>query len=239
MAHKDFALDDRTTITIYKRSSSRSLRLSIAADGQIRVSIPKWAPYRAGLEFAKSKRKWIEEQRKPSIELTDGQAIGKAHHLHFNPSHSATTTKGRVQNNQINITYPDNLAANDVVVQTAAQKACIRALRTQADQLLPIRLKELATKHNFEYASVTVKNMKSRWGSCDQRRNIVLNIYLVQLPWELIDYVLLHELTHTKVLKHGPVFWAAMTEVLPDVKERRKQVLNNQPILNSPMSADL
>jgi len=239
MAHKDFALDERTTVTIYKRSSSRSLRLSIAADGQIRVSIPKWAPYRAGLEFAKSKRKWIEEQRKPSIELTDGQAIGKAHRLHFNPSGETTISKGRLKNNQIIVTYPDALDVKDLEVQAAAHKASIRALRAQAERLLPIRLRELADKHKFEYTSVSVKNMKSRWGSCDQRRNIVLNIYLVQLPWELIDYVLLHELTHTKVLKHGPVFWTTMAEVLPDVKERRKQVLNHQPILNGPMSEEL
>lgn len=239
MAHKDFALDERTTITIYKRRSSRSLRLSIAADGKIRVSIPTWAPYRAGVEFAKSRREWIDTQRKPSIVLKDGQAIGKAHHIHFNPSPDVHSVKGRVKKNQIVVVYPNTLQANNVEVQAAAHRASIRALRAQAEQLLPIRLNELATKYKFEYSSVTVKNMKSRWGSCDQRRNIVLNLFLVQLPWEMIDYVLLHELTHTKVLKHGPEFWAAMEKVLPDVKVRRKQVQKHQPILNGPMSEEL
>lgn len=239
MAHKDFALDESTTITIYKRRSSRSLRLSIAADGKIRVSIPAWAPYRAGLEFAKSRRNWIEEQRKPAVVLKDGQPIGKAHHIHFNPSESAISVKGRVKNNQVIVTYPDTLESGDIEVQVAAQRACIRALRSQAEKLLPIRLKELADQFNFEYGSVTVKNMKSRWGSCDQRRNIVLNIYLVQLPWDLIDYVLLHELTHTKILKHGPVFWKAMADVLPDVQQRRKLVLKHQPILNHPLNPEL
>ncbi len=239
MAYKDFALDESTTVTIYKRRSSRSLRLSIAADGKIRVSIPAWAPYRVGLEFAKSRRKWIHEQRKPSLILSDGQAIGKAHHLSFNPSTDTATIRTRIKNSQIIVTYPNDLDSNESDVQSAAHRACIRALRSQAGQLLPIRLKELADKHGFEYSSVTVKNMKSRWGSCDQRRNIVLNIYLVQLPWDLIDYVLLHELTHTKILKHGPVFWKAMAEVLPDVQQRRKMVLKHQPILNHPLNPEL
>lgn len=235
MAHKDFALDESTSITIYKRRSSRSLRLSIAADGKIRVSIPYWAPYRAGLEFAKSRRNWINEQRKPALEITDGQAIGKAHHLQYNPSSDTTQIRSRIKHGQIIITYPDVMDSKDPKIQAVALKASIRALRAQAEQLLPIRLKELAEKHGFEYSSVSVKNMKSRWGSCDQRRNIVLNVYLVQLPWDLIDYVLLHELTHTKVLKHGPVFWKAMAEVLPDVQQRRKMVLKHQPILDHPM----
>jgi predicted metal-dependent hydrolase len=71
--------------------------------------------------------------------------------------------------------------------------------------------------------------MKSRWGSCDQHRNIVLNLFLIQLPWEQIDYVLLHELTHTEVLRHGPDFWRAMERVLSDVKQLRKAVRSAQP----------
>ncbi len=83
MAFKQFALDASTPVTIYKRKASRSLRLSIAADGKVRVSIPTWAPYRAGLEFARSRQGWIEGQRATSQILADGQAIGKAHHLKF------------------------------------------------------------------------------------------------------------------------------------------------------------
>jgi hypothetical protein len=89
----------------------------------------------------------------------------------------------------------------------------------------------LAQKHGFEYSSVSVKRLKGRWGSCDQHQNIVLNLYLMQLPWELIDYVLLHELTHTRILRHGPDFWAAMQRVLPNVKAIRKEMKQHQPVL--------
>jgi predicted metal-dependent hydrolase len=239
MAHKEFALDERMVITVYKRKASRNLRLSVAADGKIRVSIPTWAPYRAGVEFARKRRQWIEEQRKPVLLMADGQAVGKAHHLRFAPSAGSAKIRAVVRKTEVIVQFPASLSTQDGAVQAAAHRASIRALRHQAEQLLPQRLAVLAENHGFSYNNVSIKQMKSRWGSCDQRQNIVLNLYLMQLPWESIDYVLLHELTHTKILRHGPVFWEAMEKVLPDVKQRRKMMLVRQPVLDSPLMPGL
>jgi len=239
MASKEYVLDERTTITVYKRRTNRNLRLSVAADGKIRVSIPTWAPYRAGVEFAKRRMEWIELQRKPKVLLTEGQSIGKAHHLRFIASKTHIAPKAVVRNSEIVVQYPVQSSANDSDVQIAAQKASVRALRKESQRLLPQRLEHLAKQHEFTYGNVSIKQMKSRWGSCDQYKNIVLNLYLMQLPWELIDYVLLHELTHTKVLHHGPIFWKAMERVLPDAKQRRKSMLMRQPILDSSLTSSL
>lgn len=239
MAHKEFALDENTTVTVYKRRASRNLRLSIAADGKVRVSIPTWAPYRTGVEFARKRKSWIDAQQRPPVLLIDGQAIGKAHHLRFMQSNTNTPPKAVVRSSEILVRYSPALTYQDKAVQAAAHKACIRALRQQAQQLLPQRLEALATKHGFTYNSVAIKQLKSRWGSCDQNKNIVLNLYLMQLPWESIDYVLLHELTHTKVLHHGPIFWQAMESVLPDAKQRRKSMLMRQPVLDGSLIPNL
>jgi predicted metal-dependent hydrolase len=233
MAYKQFALDERTSVTIYKRKSSRSLRLSVAADGSIKVSIPAWAPYKAGLKFAESKRAWIAAQRRPDRQLHQGQTIGKAHRLRFEPVAAASKVTSRIKQNEITISYPASQNISDPEVQRVANAAGIRALRRQAETLLPRRLADLASKHNFSHRKVTIKQMKSRWGSCDSHSNIVLNLFLMQLPWDCIDYVLLHELTHTKVMKHGPVFWQAMAEVLPNVAEMRKRMRGHHPILHS------
>lgn len=233
MAFKQFALDERTQVTIYKRRSSRSLRLSIAADGKVRVSIPTWAPYRAGLEFARSRYAWIEKQRPDETLLCDGQPVGKAHHLKFVVNQAKSKPSSRIKSNEITISYPATMASTDSTVQKIATTACVRALRQQAERLLPQRLSTLASVHSYEFTSVAVKQLKGRWGSCDHNANIVLNLYLMQLPWELIDYVLLHELAHTKVLRHGPDFWREMESALPDVKARRKALREYQPVLYS------
>jgi predicted metal-dependent hydrolase len=233
MAFKQFVLDDGTAITIYKRKSSRSLRLSITSNGIIRVSIPMWVSYSQGLSFAQSRKEWIHSQRTVEKLINPGAAIGKAHHILFQSDPGITKPTTRVRNNEVVIIYPTGLGLDDPLVQTAARTAGIRALRTQASLLLPQRLSTLAIKYGFNYKSVTIKQLKGRWGSCDQEQNIVLNLFLMQLPWDCIDYVLLHELTHTKVLHHGPDFWRVMNSLIPNVRNYRKVMKNYRPILES------
>jgi predicted metal-dependent hydrolase len=221
-------------IHLYKRKGARSIRLSITAKGQVRVTMPHWVPYQAGLTFARGRKAWIIEhtsQRKQP--LLHGQTIGKSHRLVFEKTPTAEKVATRVTASAIYVTMPASHASNDTAVQSSAEKASIRALRAQAEASLPGRLADLARHFDFDYRSVSIKQMTGRWGSCDSRRNIVLNLFLMQLPWELIDYVLLHELTHTRVMKHGPEFWSAMAEVLPDVQRRRASMRAYRPAVGS------
>lgn len=233
MAYKEFGIDEQTTVTVYKRAGTQSLRLSLTANGKVRVTIPAWAPYQAGVKFARSRLEWIKQQQRPQIILQPGQPIGKAHHLQFSPQMGGSRVTSRVMTGQIIIGYPATLTTDDERVQKVARAACIRALRQQAEKLLPQRLQTLALKHGFEYTSVSIKQLRSRWGSCDQSQNIVLNLFLMQVPWENIDYVLLHELVHTRVLHHGPEFWQLFESVLPNAKRYRKQMHDYKPVLHA------
>lgn len=230
---KEFTLADGTAVTVYKRRNNRYLRLSITPAGRVRVSIPVWAPYRAGLEFARTRESWIRSQQVAPKPLKQGQAVGKAHHLNFELKDSAAGISSRLAGTVITVRHPATRAPDHPSVQQAARSACVRALRRQAEGLLPQRLDGLAEKHGFTYGEIRIKHLKSRWGSCDAQGRIALNLYLMQLPWELIDYVLLHELTHTKILKHGPDFWRAMAGVLPNTPELKQKLRDHHPILVS------
>ncbi len=233
MAQKRFVLDGDLPVTVYKRRGNRNLRLSVTTSGEIRVSIPAWAPYSAGLTFARSKHEWILAQRRPREVLKEGLRIGKAHHLHFVAKPGVSKPSSRVSPGVVTVTYPHHMSSEDAPVQQAARVASIRALRIQAEQLLPQRLARLAEAHDFSYNGVSVRQLKSRWGSCDQDKAIVLSIFLMQLPWEYIDYVLLHELVHTRIMRHGPDFWNAMTELMPDAKRLRKELHQYRPALGA------
>ena len=232
MAFKEFQLGELGNVTIYKRRGTGSLHLSIRPNGEVRVTIPAWAPYSSGIAFAKSRSGWIAKHQAPNaIPLKEGQAIGKAHRLRFIASTHANKIATRIQQTEVQVTHPASMPSTDLAVQKAATQASLRALRTQAKVLLPIRLKELAAQHDFRYKSVSIKQLKTRWGSCDQDTNITLNFFLLQLPWQLIDYVLLHELTHTEVLRHGPPFWKAMARVQPNLPALRKAIRAHRPII--------
>jgi predicted metal-dependent hydrolase len=233
MAFKEFEIEGLGKVTVYKRRGSRSLRLSIQPDGSLRVSIPTWTPYATGVTFARSKQTWIAKQAITVAEpLRTGKLIGKAHRLLFLRSLDSRNVSTRLRQNEVVITHPAALEYDDPSVQTAAKRAGARALRAEADQLLPLRLAALAKKHGFTYGNVSSKPLKTRWGSCDQDQNITFNIYLMQLPWHLIDYVILHELTHTRIMRHGPPFWDAMRQMLPNVDDLRKEMRGYKSTLN-------
>jgi len=235
MAVKKVELAEIGAVTLYKRKGARAIRLSVNAAGEVRVSLPYWLPYDAGAKFALAKAGWIRAQlqtRSVSL-LTHGQPIGKSNHLYFASSPDAARITTRVGASEVRVTYPQHLSASDRSVQKAAQTAAIRALRNQAERLLPQRLRALAAARGFTYKSVYVKQLTGRWGSCDTDKNIVLNLFLMQLPWHLIDYVLLHELTHTRVLHHGPDFWTEFERHLPHAKQLRREIRRYRPAVNA------
>ena len=223
MKSKQFVIDDQLTVLVSKRSSSRRIRLSIAGDGTVKVSIPKWLPYSTALAFVSSKRDWINKKLPEPNILMNGRRIGKNHRLVFKKSDKNTITT-RINNFDAVVFFPQNLSPNDPKVQLAAKRVIKKALSSQANHLLPIRLDQLAAKYGYNYSGLRIKSLKTRWGSCDSQKVITLNLYLMELPWELIDYVLLHELNHTVVMAHGPKFWEAIEEKLPNYKELRKQI---------------
>jgi predicted metal-dependent hydrolase len=234
MAKKIIDIPEIGPVSLYKRRGNRSLRLSVAPDGEVRVTLPSWVPYKAGEQFARSRLEWITTHRRETpAALQQGQPVGKAHRLHFEPSPLATAVTSRLKDNQVHITHPSHVGASDPRVQKAAQVASIRALRKEAEALLPQRLRYLAEACDFSYTSVQIKQLKSRWGSCSATQEITLNLYLMQLPWRLIDYVLLHELTHTKVMRHGAPFWQELERHVPYAKKLRKEISQHQPILEA------
>ncbi len=90
--------------------------------------------------------------------------------------------------------------------------------RAKAKRKLTRRLKHLALKHGFTYNRVFIRNQKTRWGSCSHKNNISLNMKLVKLPDELMDYVILHELVHTRVKDHSNGFWAELNRLVGNGK---------------------
>ncbi len=220
-------------VKLYKRRRSKSIRLSIASDGQVRVTMPPWLPYMAGVEFAKSKQAWIREHlTQTQAVFGHGDRIGKAHTLVLSQNGAARIST-RISGSSIRVNVPMSLPSEHPDIQAAIKTASIRALRSQSEQLLTQRLAELAVQHGFTYRSISIKQLRRRWGSCNSEGDIALNLFLMQLPWELIDYVILHELVHTEVLHHGKEFWDALESVLPNSRRLRTEIKKYQPSLQA------
>ena len=91
--------------------------------------------------------------------------------------------------------------------------------RKIARKVLCRRIGELAQLHNFTYNRISIRKQKTRWGSCSSKDNINLNMNLLHLPSELMDYILLHELVHTRVKNHSNDFWDELETVVPNARQ--------------------
>jgi len=96
--------------------------------------------------------------------------------------------------------------------------------REYARRRLTSRLEALAEHHGFTYNKVFIRDQKTRWGSCSGKNNINLNRKLVLLPVELRDYVLLHELVHTRIKNHSRKFWLELERLAGDAKAKQKRL---------------
>lgn len=93
-----------------------------------------------------------------------------------------------------------------------------------AKNIIPERVAYFASRIGVTYNRITIRNQKTRWGSCSSKGNLNFNWQLVLLPREILDYVVVHELAHRKEMNHSAAFWAEVERELPDYRERRRML---------------
>ena len=103
--------------------------------------------------------------------------------------------------------------------------------KEQAGKIIAERLPALASRLNLKYNRVSIKNQKSRWGSCSKKGNLNFNLLLAAAPIEVIDYVIIHELMHLVELDHSPRFWQLVKDADPDYKKHKEWLTSYAPVL--------
>lgn len=119
----------------------------------------------------------------------------------------------RFENRELTIDFPEHIDHRTDSAQKKCWKGISYFLRKEATRHLTVRTNELAREHGFAYADVKIQSSRTRWGSCSRYKNINLSLYLMLLPDHLIDYVILHELCHTRQMNHSEKFWHEMDKV--------------------------
>lgn len=92
-------------------------------------------------------------------------------------------------------------------------------LKKRAQEYIPKRVEYFANIMSVEYGRITIRNQKTRWGSCSSRGNLNFNCLLMLTPPEAIDYVVVHELCHRKEMNHSKAFWSEVEKIIPDYKQ--------------------
>jgi predicted metal-dependent hydrolase len=116
-------------------------------------------------------------------------------------------------------------------LQPAYSPEAIKELRRQAGRELPVQLLHLAEHHGLQVSRVSVRNQRSRWGSCSPSGHICLNWRLVLMPDTVRDYVLIHELMHLRRLDHSRHFWRLVAHACPDYQNARRWLREHRSLL--------
>jgi predicted metal-dependent hydrolase len=199
--------------------SARRYILRVRPDGSLRVTLPRWGSKREALRFVETERAWIARQHKKLQEHSprewrDGSAVlfrGVPVPIvvfDHDGAPFACYADRRVR-------LPDEGAVD-------VRRAVEADLRTAATEYLVPRLAELAARHDLSYTRAIIRNQRSRWGSCSRNGTISLNFRLIQLPPDVCDYILIHELMHLRQQNHSRRFWRLVEQACPGFREAER-----------------
>ena len=189
---------------------ARRYLLRLRPDGVARVTIPRRGSISAARDFASRNIAWLEQQFQRLAEQPKTPASWSlGTEIYFRGTLARIEAEdGNIRFGTEQIKVPDATVDLRPVIQNY--------LRKLAAQELPPRVTELAALHNVAVSRISVRNQKSRWGSCSRRGTISLNWRLIQAPIFVRDYIILHELAHRRQMNHSERFWQEVERLCPD-----------------------
>lgn len=211
-------------VAVDVRTQARHLVARVQKDGTVHVTIPPFTPLASVRKMLDTHRESIRQLRTKSEERRTRVDFNFSVHtdllsLRIEPMDVPVQMVGdrlyfRVKRTpgETLIRLPRELDFD--CWQQPLQDFLVEELRWQSRALITPRLQELARKHGFSYNKLTFKKSRTNWGSCSTLGNINISVYLLLVPSRLVDYVLLHELCHTRHQDHSPAFWALVDQVL-------------------------
>ena len=140
------------------------------------------------------------------------QFLGKAYELKLECHKKGEIIIG-IEGEKLLLRYPEGIGkVKDILRQWLMEQAKVLILK---------RVDFYANKMKLSYGKVTIKDQKTRWGSCSSKKNLNFNYRLIMAPLEVLDYVVVHELAHLKQMNHSELFWREVEQIIPDYNTRR------------------
>lgn len=215
------------TLKISQRS--RSVRLQISRENGLVITIPKAFNQRLLPGILQSKLDWINR----TIEKINRSPFPAAKNLPDKLTLLSTNETWLIvyrtePGNRVSLVEQQHgrvlVISGKIGNKTEVKRILKGWMKEKAVRLLPDWLDRISRKTGLSFQNLTIRDQKTRWGSCSALKNINLNFKLIFLPPHLVDYILIHELCHTQVLSHSSTFWKLVASYCPQYKEARKQL---------------
>ena len=226
MPERTLHIEGIGAVRLVRSKRARYVNITLKPFGGIRVAVPQGVSYQQAEAVVHQRLGWIKRHRRRMKQAEEAFTLfdedtdfsTRKHRLVLE-RHTGGAIRVRVGHGRIAVKVPAAQAITEGVVQQAIRRGLERAWRKEAKAYLPGRVEALARRHGLTYKAVAIKNNKTRWGSCSADNNINLNLHLMRLPDHLIDYVILHELAHTRIKNHSNAFWTFLDRLAGPAKK--------------------
>lgn len=226
--------------TIKRSLRAKKMRLTLKADGELVLVLPRLVPAFAGKIFVQSNLAWIKHNRSklpPVVSSYLNTEIKTGTPINFFDQ-NLYTIKIESFNATRNGFYLDEIENELVLSLTQKSQPAIKALvekfyQAQARVYLTARVDYWTAQMNLDYNMIRIKNTKSRWGSCSTKNNLNFNWRIMMAPKSVIDYLVVHEVAHLQHMNHSAKFWALVEQYDPEFKTHKKWLHDNQQRLLS------
>ncbi|NLX63362.1 MAG: M48 family metallopeptidase [Clostridiaceae bacterium] len=213
------------------RSNRKTIGLKIDKNGEVKVSVPLRLGKKQIEEAIRGKADWIINKiykvREMNLNIVPRKFVSGEKLLYLGKEYilkvvdrDITRPEVCIQNDTISVYISQSLTKESR--KQAVKETLIKWYRQYFSEIVNDRIEKYSLKLNATPCKVVIKDQKTRWGSCSVKGNINLNWRLVMAPVDIIDYVVVHELCHLKIMNHSKDFWLLVESVLPCYKEKRK-----------------
>ncbi|HTR44007.1 MAG TPA: SprT family zinc-dependent metalloprotease [Pseudomonadales bacterium] len=216
-------------MTIARSRRARRYVLRLRADGVARLTIPRHGSMAEAWNFARRQTAWLARQlQQLSLRPVRPKEWIAGTEILFRGEPVKIETSVNDRGSVVQFGSESFRLKNH---GTDLRPAIEKHLRTLATAELPGRVDEFAALHGLSVRRVTIRNQRSRWGSCSANGVISLNWRLVQTPPFVRDYIILHELMHLRQMNHSARFWTEVERVCPDYKKAKLWLKENPGLL--------
>lgn len=213
------------------KTKRKTIGITVDRNGKVKVSAPLYVSEKEIREVVQEKTDWIakkvNEVRKRNLNTVPKEFVSGEEFLYLGEKYTLKIA-------ELDLANPEVLMQTDTIVvyifkgltgesrKQVVKETLVKWYRQCFTEVVEERIEKYSLHLNVSPRKVVVKDQKTRWGSCSEKGNINLNWRLVMAPIEIIDYVVVHELCHLRIMNHSKDFWNLIESILPNYRENRE-----------------
>lgn len=223
-------------------SKRKTIGLEVKKDLTVNLRAPFYASEKDLKRFIDSKKDWLIEAYEKTLSLNAQQPEKRPEEIYYDgallPFRGNAAIKLNIikagESDKAEVSY--NAKESSISIITLSESSefireCVTGVyRKLARREIEIKAAYYAAKMGVTYNRIFIKEQKTVWGSCSGRKNLNFNWKLIMMPESILDYVVVHELSHLIEMNHSPSFWAQVEKVIPDYKERTEWLRGNEKV---------